>query len=162
MESLISTFHLDLKLFLAQVVNFAIVFAVLYFWAIKPLFKVMAERNGKIDEGLKRADEAVGKLEEADEKQKIILSDAKKQAAELLKEARAQSEIRKTEMIADARAEIGKAIEQEKRRLDSEKAVILEAIKKEAADYILAAARKLIDVKADEKSDAELIKKLVK
>ena len=35
MESLISTFHIDFRLFIAQLINFAIVFSVLYFFAFK-------------------------------------------------------------------------------------------------------------------------------
>ena len=48
MDSIISTFHIDWKIIIAQAVNFAIVLAVLYFFALKPLNKLMAERAEKI------------------------------------------------------------------------------------------------------------------
>ena len=55
MNSIITTFHIDWKIILAQAVNFAIVFAVLYFFALKPLNKLMAERAEKIAKGVNDA-----------------------------------------------------------------------------------------------------------
>ena len=52
MDSLITTFHIDWKIIIAQAINFLIVFLVLYFFAIKPLKKLMAERVDKISKGL--------------------------------------------------------------------------------------------------------------
>ena len=52
MDSLISTFHIDWHLIVAQAVNFAIVFAVLYWFALKPLGKLMEERKETIEKGL--------------------------------------------------------------------------------------------------------------
>ena len=37
MEGLVETFHLDIKLLVAQSINFLVVLAVLYFFALKPL-----------------------------------------------------------------------------------------------------------------------------
>ena len=52
MDSIISTFHIDWKIIIAQAINFVIVFAVLYFYALKPLSKLMKERSEKISQGL--------------------------------------------------------------------------------------------------------------
>ena len=52
MESIISTFHIDWKIIIAQVINFAIVFVVLYIFALKPLSKLMKERSEKIAKGI--------------------------------------------------------------------------------------------------------------
>ncbi len=49
MESLIETFHLDIKLIIAQAFNFAIVAFVIYFFALKPIFKLMDKRSNKIE-----------------------------------------------------------------------------------------------------------------
>ena len=47
MESIISTFHIDWKIIITQMINISIVFFVLYIYAIKPLFKMMEERSEK-------------------------------------------------------------------------------------------------------------------
>jgi F0F1-type ATP synthase membrane subunit b/b' len=45
MEELITTFHIDWKLMIAQIVNFGLVFALLYWLAAKPLSKLMKDRT---------------------------------------------------------------------------------------------------------------------
>ena len=67
MGSLIETFHIDVKLIIAQIINFAIVFSVLYWLAFKPLAKVMAERSGKIEKSLLDAKKIEEKLSQAKE-----------------------------------------------------------------------------------------------
>ena len=67
MEQIIETFHLDIKLLLAQAINFAIVFAVLYYFVIKPLTKVMAERSRKIEKSLEDAEKVEKRLEQTEE-----------------------------------------------------------------------------------------------
>ncbi len=57
MDSLVETFHLDVKLLIAQVINFAIVFLVLYYFALKPLLNVMNDRSAKIEKSLEDAKE---------------------------------------------------------------------------------------------------------
>src|SRR3989338_8171266 len=52
MQEFINTFHIDWKLMIAQLFNFAIVFLVFYFLAAKPLKKLMKERGEKIENGL--------------------------------------------------------------------------------------------------------------
>ncbi len=55
MESFITTFHIDWKILIAQGVNFVIIFALLYFFALKPLKKVMSERTHTIEKGIEDA-----------------------------------------------------------------------------------------------------------
>jgi F-type H+-transporting ATPase subunit b len=57
MESIVSAFHIDWKAILGEGVNFAVVFTVLYIFAIKPLQKLMAERSEKIEKGVRDAKE---------------------------------------------------------------------------------------------------------
>ena len=48
MEELIKTFHIDIKLILAQLVNFGIVLFVLKRYAYGPVLKMMQERTDKM------------------------------------------------------------------------------------------------------------------
>ena len=80
MESLISTFHLDLKLIIAQLVNFLIVAGILWFFALKPIMKIMKERTEKIEKGLKDAKSFEEKLAQAERDRLKTLSVAKKEA----------------------------------------------------------------------------------
>ena len=76
MDSIISTFHIDWKIIIAQAVNFGVVFIVLYIFALKPLSKLMAERSEKIKKGIddaKRSDELLEKAAQEYEQNTIKL-----------------------------------------------------------------------------------------
>jgi F-type H+-transporting ATPase subunit b len=162
MESLISTFHLDLKLFVAQLVNFAVVFSVLYFFAFKPLVKVMSERSDKIAKSLQDADEIEKRLSVTETEQTEIITAAKKQANLIIEEADKRGEERRIEMLARAKEEIAVIINNEKEKLARQKDETLKEIKTEVADLVVLTVEKLLHEKMNSEKDAELIQKLVK
>lgn len=162
MESLISTFHIDWKLFIAQLVNFAIVFSVLYFLAFKPLVKTMSDRTEKIDKSLKDADEIEKRLALTEKERGEIIAAAKKQANLIVEEANKRGEERKGELIVKAKEEIGQVINAEKERIARDKAETLKEIKQEVAGLVVMTVEKLLDEKMTSDKDRELIKKLVK
>lgn len=162
MESLISTFHIDGSLLLAQLINFAIVFSVLYFFAFKPLVKVMAERSKKIDTSLKNAAEIEERLSLTVKEKEEIITAAKAQAQAIIEEADKRGETRRAELIAKAKEEIGVVINAEKAKLVREKGETLKEIKKEVADLVILTVEKLLNEKMTSEKDQEMIKKLVK
>lgn len=162
MESLISTFHVDLKLFIAQLINFAIVFSVLYFFAFKPLVKTMTDRSEKIDKSLKDADAIEKRLALTEKEREEIISAAKKQANLIVEEANKRGEERRAEMIVKAKEEIGQVINVEKEKLARDKAETLKEIKTEVAELVVMTVEKLLNEKMTGDKDRELIKKMVK
>lgn len=162
MESLISTFHLDLKLFIAQLINFSVVFSVLYFFAFKPLVKVMAERSEKISKSLQDADEIEKRLSATEIEQADIISAAKKQANLIIEMADQKGEERRGEMLARAKEEIAAVINNEKEKLARQKDETLKEIKAEVTDLVVLTVEKLLNEKMNSDKDQELIKSLVK
>ena len=81
MESIVSTFHIDWKIIIAQAVNFGIVFTVLYIFALKPLSKLMSERSERIAKGVNDAKENAVVLE----KTRVEYEQALSKARSLLK-----------------------------------------------------------------------------
>ena len=161
MENLIETFHIDWRLLVAQIFNFAIVFAVLYWLVFKPLAKVMAERTSKIAKGLDDAKKVEAKLVRTQEEFNKTMVEAKKQANAILEKAVVEADARKQEMIARAKEEIGVIINQEKQKMQADKAATLKEIKREVADLVVMAMEKVLGEKVDEKRDKEMIKKII-
>ena len=162
MENLIETFHIDLKLLIAQVINFAIVFCILYFFALKPLMKVMRDRTKKIEKSMDDAHKIEEKLSRTDEEYSKAISKAKKEANIIMEKAGAQAEDRKKEMVIKAKEEIGQIINQEKANMQAEKAKTLKEIKREVADLVVVSVEKVLEKKLDSKKDEELIRRMVK
>jgi len=162
MDSLISTFHLDISLFIAQLVNFAIVFAVLYLFAFKPLVKIMTERSQKIDQSLKNADEVEKRLVSTAQEREEVIMTAKKQANLIIEEADKNGEKKRQELLVQAKEEIGQVINKERAKLVQEKADTLKEIKKEIAELVILTIEKLLDEKMTKAEDEKLIKKIIK
>lgn len=162
MENLIETFHIDLKLIIAQMFNFAVVFLVLYWFAFKPIAKVMSERTNKIEKSLDDAKKIETKLAQAQTEFNQTITEAKQQANALLTKAGQESDAKKAEMIVRAKEEIGQIINKEKQKMQAEKAQTLKEIKQETADLVILTVEKILGEKVDAKKDKEIIKKIIK
>ncbi|MFH1233288.1 MAG: F0F1 ATP synthase subunit B [Patescibacteria group bacterium] len=162
MDSLIETFHIDWRLLIAQAINFAIVFLALYFLIFKPLSKVMEDRSARIAKSLDDAKKIEKKLITSEEEYKKRLSEVKKEASLILAKADNQAEENKQATIIKAKEEIGKLINLEKVKMQTEKAQTLKEIKEEVADLIIMTVEKVLEKKIDNKEDTELIKKIIK
>ena len=66
MSELLTKLGIDLKLLVAQIVNFLILLLVLYKFAYGPIVAMLEKRQKKIEKGLKEAEEAHKKLEESE------------------------------------------------------------------------------------------------
>ncbi|MFA6171527.1 MAG: F0F1 ATP synthase subunit B [Patescibacteria group bacterium] len=162
MDSLIETFHIDLKLLLAQAINFAIVLAVLYYLILKPIMKTMGERTSKIEKSLADAERIEKELKKTEVDRKEVLARAKKEANDIMEKTAAMAEEKKKEMINKAREEIGVIINKEKEKMQFEKEITLKEIRKEIGELVVLAVEKVLNKKVDSREDKELIEKMVK
>ncbi|NTU66482.1 MAG: F0F1 ATP synthase subunit B [Candidatus Moranbacteria bacterium] len=159
MDQLISTFHIDLKLLIAQVVNFLIVLLVLYKFAYGPVLKTLNARTKKIEKGISDADEARKKLEEVSVSEKEILTNAKKEAQEIIRKAEEAAGRDASGIVAEARTQTEKMMEQAKVQIEEEKEKILLEVKGEIAGLVMAATEKIIGEKMNKEKDEEIINK---
>jgi len=161
MDSLISTFNIDLKLLIAQAVNFAVVFAVLYFFALKPLFKIMAERSAKIEKSLADAQAVEERLKQTEDDYHKEMAKARTEANAIMAKVNEQAEVKRQAMLLKAKEEIGAVINEEKARMQQEKAKTLKEIKSEVAGLVIASLEKVLEEKLDKKTDERLIIKAI-
>jgi F-type H+-transporting ATPase subunit b len=85
---ILTDFGIDVPLFLAQAVNFAIVAFLLWKLAFKPVLATMDERQKKIAEGLQFADSAKAQLAAAQQENAEVLRKAQLEATRIIDEAR--------------------------------------------------------------------------
>ncbi|XOU93880.1 MAG: F0F1 ATP synthase subunit B [Candidatus Kerfeldbacteria bacterium] len=157
MDELVKTFHIDWKLLIAQIINFAIVLGVLWFFAIKPLMKVMNKRSDDIEKSLKDAEEIEKKLKEAgDTKEKIVI-EAKKEAQIIMETVHKESDHTRDEKLKQTREEVEKIVAKTKADLEDEKEKIIKEAKQEVADLVVIASSKIIGKEIDKESNKKLI-----
>lgn len=162
MDTLIDTFHLDLKLLIAQVVNFAIVFFILYKFAIKPLLGTIDERNKKIEKGLSDAENFEKKLQAAEDDYNKKIDEAKAEARKVVEEATQKNEIKRKESLDRTREEIGVVINHEKEKMQLEKEKTLKEIRSEVSDLVLASLEKVLESKLGGAEEKKIIQKSIK
>ena len=160
MDSFISTFHIDWKIIIAQAVNFIIVFLVLYFFALKPLGKLMRERSDKIAKGLDDAVCNADALKLTKAEYTKIINDARTEAHQIFQDGKKEAEIKKAEMLALAKMDVEKMIEQGKKSLENEKVKMVDEAKSEIVSLVVKATEKLLEQTGDTKLDEKLVNKI--
>ena len=87
-SKIIQDFGISWPFFLAQVVNFSVVAFILWKFAFKPVLATLDERQKKIADGLKYAEEMKAKLDATQQESAVILKKASADATRLIDEAR--------------------------------------------------------------------------
>jgi F-type H+-transporting ATPase subunit b len=148
MQELITTFHIDWGLMVAQIVNFGLVFLALYFIAAKPLTKLIKDRTEEINTGLENAEKAETEIKNAHLKREEIVKEAKNQAKtvlassqadgkEIIKEAKAKADIEKAEIVKQAHLDAEKAKKGAEEELCKEASVLVtDGIRKVVESYV--------------------------
>ena len=161
MDSLVSLFHIDVKILIAQIINFGIIFFVLYKFAFKPISKIMQERTATIEKSLDDARAIENKLADTSKEQLEILNQAKKDALAIVENANKAAETNKQKLIEKTKAEVAAIIVGEKAKIAQEKEESLKELKKEVADLVVLAVEKVIGEKMTGSQDQEMIKKII-
>ncbi len=159
MDELIKTFHIDWKLLVAQIVNFAIVFWVLYKFALKPLMKTMDKRSKDIEKSLEDAKKIESNLLMSDQEREEKIKIAKKEASAIIESARGQGQKQAEEMVEKAKEEVKTVITDAKSQINNEKQIMLKEVKQEVGDLVVKTTKKVLGEAVDGKVDSELIKK---
>jgi len=161
MDELISTFHIDWKLMISQIVNFGLVLALIYWLAAKPLSKLMKDRTKEITDGLANAERAETQIADADIKKKEIEKEAKENAnkivllsqvegKKLVKEAKDKAILEKEAIIKQAKIDAKK-----------EKNYANDQVKKEAGEFISSGVRKVVEGYIQDGKGEDLIKSML-
>lgn len=144
MEALIGTFHIDWKLMIAQIVNFSIVFAVLFWFVIRPLSKTLKDRKTIIEQGLSDAQKQAVLLKEAETAHDEEVSRGRAEAHELILEIKKTAEDKRAELIDQAEKEVEKIIADGKRSIEQERHKIMDQMQKDIAELVISATEKVI------------------
>jgi F-type H+-transporting ATPase subunit b len=144
MDSLISTFHIDFKLMIAQLFNFALVFICLYFIAAKPLRKLIDDRDEEIKKGLADAKANAEILENTAKESEAAMRKARTEANEIFDKAKKEVEKKKTEMLENAKKEVSDMLAQGKKMLDSEREKMIAEAKNEVVGLVVSATEKIL------------------
>ena len=102
MEDLIHAFGIDGHLILVQVVNFAILAGLLWYFLYTPVLNLLKEREEKIAKGIRDAEDADRLKRHAEKDRKEVLTAAQREAEEVVDRAQARANEKSAQIVGDA------------------------------------------------------------
>lgn len=162
MDSFIETFHIDWKIIIAQVINFAIVLFVLQFLALKPLKKLMKERTERIEGGLSDATKNAEILKNTKKEYDEVIVNARNEAHTIFQEGKQEALEKKKEMLVSAGKEVETMISNGKKVLEAEKIKMIEEAKNEIVSLVVKATEKLLETHKDESFEKKALEQIKK
>lgn len=109
---ILNEFGFNPILFVAQIINFVIIFIVLKKIMYKPVMEIIHKRDKEIRQGLRDKEEAEILLEKAGEKETEILKKAQAKAEKIIEEAKLEALDTKTQIEENAKKEAERMLTQ--------------------------------------------------
>ncbi|HET9772944.1 MAG TPA: F0F1 ATP synthase subunit B [Acidimicrobiia bacterium] len=142
-------------------VAFIVTFLILSKVAWPGLAKKLEERELRIAEGLRKAEEAEARARELAEKQEQVLAEARADAQKLLADARAAAEHVKNDLMRQAQEEIAAEKERAKKEIGLERNKAVAELKQVAVDLTLEASARLLKRELRDEDHRRLAREVV-
>ncbi len=154
---ILSSLGINGTLFAFQLMNFAIVFLILWFLILKPLSKKLAERQNIINESIDNSKKIEEMLKLGEKNYQDRMEVAKAEANALLEKTKIEADIIADEAKIKTKNDVNVLVEQAKNNIAAEKSEMISELKKETATLVTAALEKILDEKIDDNKDKKLI-----
>ena len=148
-------FHLGTMLF--QVTVLIILIALMAKYVMRPLLKIMKERQDYIDQQITTAEENRKEAEKLLAQQQEALKQARLEAKELIERAKAQKEREAEEIIRQAQERAERMINEATAQIAREKEKALADLRDEVGRLSVLLAAKVLEKEMDEKQQSKLV-----
>ncbi len=160
MEGLASL-GVNLPTLVAQIVNFVVLFGLLYLVAYKPVMRMLDERSRRVKESMEQTEFARQQAERAEEETKKRIEAAGKEGQELVARAARTGEEVRRQAQQEARQDAESLIARAGVEIQRERDEAIDELRKEFADLAILAAEKVIERSLDKEAHRELIDKVL-
>jgi len=150
----------DWRMALANLVNFLIIFYLLKKFAFGPLGRMLKERQAKIEKGLADAEKAATDKIMAQEKYRLTLEEARKEANDIVARAHEQGKTILQQASHEAQEKTAIIMQEAKTRLEKEKTMMEHQIESKVVALSITIAEKILGEKVDDTFDAKFIKQI--
>lgn len=161
MSEMLTKLGINWEGFIAQLVNFTVLFLILRFFAWKPISAALEQRRQKIAKGISDAQRADEKLAEIETERNEVMTEARKEASQIIEEAKQKASNLKDEKMRLAKQEIEKQVTEAKEMIVGEREATYSALKQDLALLITNATGKIVK-DLDDESHKKLIDEAVK
>lgn len=149
-------------LFVFQIVNFALVIAILWFLILKPLTKKISERQKMVEDSIDNAKKIETNLGMSERKYQEKIDQAKVDANKFMEKAQQEAVQAAEAMKEKTKKEIEQLVETARKNIKTERDESINELREQAAEMIVSAAEKILSAKIDVDKDDKVIEEAVK
>jgi len=150
---------INLPTLIAQIVNFVILFGLLYLVAYKPVMRMLDERSGKVKESMEQTEYIKEQAAHAEEEFKRQIEAAGKEGQEVIARAVRTGEEVRQQAQQEARQDAEVLVTRARTEIQRERDDAVDELRKEFTDLTILAAEKVIDRSLDKEAHRQLIEK---
>lgn len=129
---------------LVSAINFLLLLAIIWTFALKPLSKTLDDRKAAIEQGLKDAEQARRDRESAESERVAALAEARREANDILARAQKVAQESRDTDIAATREELERMRVRAAAEIEAEKTRAIGELRGEVANLALAAAGRVV------------------
>ena len=145
----------------AQIVNFIILLVILYFFAYKPVMKMLDERSRKIKDSMDEVQKVKEQAAQTEEEFKKKIEAASKEGQEVIARAMRTGEEARQRAQAEAKQEAQGLVEKARVEIQRERNETISELRQEFADLTVVAAEKVIGKSLDKEAHRQIIDKVL-
>ena len=142
---------------LGQIINFGLLFLLLYFVAYKPIRRMLDERSNRIKVSMDQAEEIKEQMAKTEERVREQLEAARKEGQDILAQAGQMGERLKEEVRDEARQEAEMIVARARTEIGRERDETIDELKRQFVDLAITAAEKVISETLDREKHRQLI-----
>ncbi len=155
----IASLGINVSTLLAQIVNFVVLFGLMYLVAFKPVMKMLDERSRRIKESMEQTEYIKEQAVHAEEEVKRQIEAAGGEGREVIARAVRTGEEVRQRAQQEARQEATTLIDRARGEIQRERDDAIGGLRAEFADLTILAAEKVIDQSLDKETHRQLIDK---
>lgn len=144
------------------IIAFGVLYWLLSKYAFGPLFAIMEKRRELILEQMNTAEASRKAAEQQMDEQKAALQQARKEAYEIIEQARTTSTKQADEIVQSAKNEATRLKDDAVKDIESEKNKAIAALRTEVGGLSVKIASKIIEKQVDEKAQEQLVGQYLK
>ncbi len=152
---------ISLPTLLAQIVNFVILFGLLYLVAYKPIMRMLDKRSSKVKESMEQTELIKEQAAHAEQEAEKRIEVASKEGQEVIDRAVRTGEEVRQQAQQEARQEAESLIAKARTEIQRERDDAIGELRREFADLTILAAGKVIDRSLDKEAHRQLIDKVL-
>ncbi len=143
------------------IITFIVVFIVLRWKAWGPILQMVQEREKAIQDAIDAAKRERQEAERMLGEQKQAISEARREAADLVKKNQAEVEKMREDLLAKSRKDAEEVLTAARRQIEDEKNKALAEVRHHAVDLAIQAAQRLVESSLDEGRQRQLVTEFI-